>query len=242
MKRKPFVSVLFLAAAALALNGAPSWAQSEGSREKSVGGTQSERTGSGTETPLPKGSPSAGSTDPSKAGKGPASGSAQSGKDTSIGGTQSQRTPDSDTPLPKGSPSAETTGPSKAGKGPGSASAQSGKDTSVGSGDPSKAGARSASQSMGQQDIRQAQEALKSQGHDPGPIDGVMGSQTRQALREFQSKNGLKQTGNLDAETKQKLNIEGSSSGSSSGRGSGSMGKGESSSRQKEPSSSPMGK
>lgn len=219
MKRKPFVSVLFLAAAALALNGAPSWAQSEGSREKSVGGTQSERTGSGSETPVPKGSPSAGSTDPSKAGKGPGSGSAQSGKDTSIGGTQSQRTPESDTPLPKGSRAAGSSDPSKAGQ-----------------------GARSASQGMGQQDIREAQEALKSQGHDPGPIDGVLGSQTRQALREFQSKNGLKQTGNLDAETKQKLNIDGSSSGSSSGKGSGSMGKGESSSRQKEPSSSPMGK
>ena len=219
MKRKPFVSVLFLVAAALALNGAPSWAQSEGSREKSVGGTQSERTGSGSETPVPKGSPSAGSTDPSKAGKGPGSGSAQSGKDTSIGGTQSQRTPESDTPLPKGSRAAGSSDPSKAGQ-----------------------GARSASQGMGQQDIREAQEALKSQGHDPGPLDGVLGSQTRQALREFQSKNGLKQTGNLDAETKQKLNIDGSSSGSSSGKGSGSMGKGESSSRQKEPSSSPMGK
>lgn len=220
MKRKPFVSVLFLAAAALALNGAPSWAQSEGSKEKSVGGSQTERTGPGTETPVPKGSPSAGSTDPSKPGKGPGSGSAQTGKDTSVGGSQSERVGSgSDAPLPKGSREA-------------------------GSGDPSKAGqgARSASQGMGQQDIRQAQEALKSQGHDPGPIDGVMGSQTRQALREFQSKNGLKQTGNLDTETKQKLNIEGSSSGSSSGKGSGSMGKGESSSRQKEPSSSPMGK
>jgi peptidoglycan hydrolase-like protein with peptidoglycan-binding domain len=95
----------------------------------------------------------------------------------------------------------------------------------------------------GQQDVREAQEALKVQGHDPGPIDGVMGSQTRQALKAFQSKNGLKQTGSLDAETKQKLNIEGSSSGSSAGSGtrSGSMGKGESSSKQKE-SSSPMGK
>ena len=185
MKRKPFVSVLFLAVAALALNGAPSWAQSEGSKEKSVGGTRSERSGSETETPLPKGSPSAGSTEPSKAGR-----------------------------------------------------------ASGGASDPSKAGqgARSASQGMGQQDIREAQEALKSQGHDPGPIDGVMGSQTRQALREFQSKNGLKQTGNLDAETKQKLNIEGSSSGSPSGKGSGAMGKGDSPSRQKEPSSSPMGK
>jgi peptidoglycan hydrolase-like protein with peptidoglycan-binding domain len=95
----------------------------------------------------------------------------------------------------------------------------------------------------GQQDVRQAQEALKNQGHDPGPIDGVMGSQTRQALRAFQSKHGLKQTGTLDGETKQKLNIEGSSSGSPSGSatGSGSMGKGDSPSRQKEPSA-PMGK
>jgi peptidoglycan hydrolase-like protein with peptidoglycan-binding domain len=86
---------------------------------------------------------------------------------------------------------------------------------------------------MGQQDVQQAQEALKNQGHDPGPIDGVMGSQTRQALRAFQSKNGLKQTGMLDAETKQKLNIEGS--------GSGPTGRGDSSTRQKE-SSSPMSK
>jgi peptidoglycan hydrolase-like protein with peptidoglycan-binding domain len=67
----------------------------------------------------------------------------------------------------------------------------------------------------GQQDIQQAQEALKNQGHDPGPIDGIMGPQTRQALREFQSSNGLKQTGMLDSETKQKLNIDNSSSRSS---------------------------
>ena len=68
--------------------------------------------------------------------------------------------------------------------------------------------ARSASQGVGQQDVRQAQEALKNQGHDPGPVDGIMGFQTRQALKAFQSKNGLKQTGLLDAETKSKLNID----------------------------------
>ena len=43
MKRKQIVSVLFLAAAAMALNGAPLWAQTEGSKEKSG---RSERTGS----------------------------------------------------------------------------------------------------------------------------------------------------------------------------------------------------
>ncbi|HXV81017.1 MAG TPA: peptidoglycan-binding domain-containing protein [Candidatus Binatia bacterium] len=80
----------------------------------------------------------------------------------------------------------------------------------------------------GQQDIRQAQQALKAQGHDPGPIDGLMGPQTRQALREFQSSNGLQQTGRLDEETKEKLNIE-----NSSNKGSGSMQRGDSSTRQK---------
>jgi peptidoglycan hydrolase-like protein with peptidoglycan-binding domain len=68
-----------------------------------------------------------------------------------------------------------------------------------------------------------------------------MGSQTSQALKEFQKANGLKQTGTLDAKTKEKLKIEGSSSGSGSSKGSGSMGRGESPKGQKEPSS-PMGK
>jgi peptidoglycan hydrolase-like protein with peptidoglycan-binding domain len=79
-----------------------------------------------------------------------------------------------------------------------------------------------------QQDIRKAQEALKNQGHDPGPIDGVMGPQTRQALTAFQSSNGLRQTGMLDAETKQKLNIEDSSARGAKpmrGEGSSPMGK-----------------
>jgi peptidoglycan hydrolase-like protein with peptidoglycan-binding domain len=92
----------------------------------------------------------------------------------------------------------------------------------------------------GQQDIRQVQEALKNQGQNPGPIDGIMGPQTRQALRAFQSKNGLKQTGTLDAETTEKLNIDSASSGSSARPATGS-GRGDSSTKQKG-SSSPMGK
>jgi hypothetical protein len=54
-------------------------------------------------------------------------------------------------------------------------------------------------------DIRQVQEALKSQGQNPGPIDGIMGSRTQQALRQFQRANGLEQTGTLDEVTLQKL-------------------------------------
>jgi peptidoglycan hydrolase-like protein with peptidoglycan-binding domain len=59
------------------------------------------------------------------------------------------------------------------------------------------------------QDVRKVQEALKNQGHDPGGIDGIMGPQTRQAIRSFQTANGLKETGRLDAETADKLNLSG---------------------------------
>lgn len=205
MKRKQIVSILFLAAAVMAVSPSLTWSQSvggtqsppEGKKDSSVGGTQSERSGSDSQTPLPKGSPSAGSTEPGQAEKGSAgtsklpSGTAQGTKDTSVGGSQSERSGgDTQTPVSKGSRSA-------------------------GSNDPSSGhGPRSAfeSQGMGRQDVQQAQEALKNQGYDPGPIDGMMGSQTRQAVRDFQSKNGLRQTGMLNAETKQKLNIEGSSS------------------------------
>ena len=217
--------VVFLAAAVIALNAAPIWAQS-------VGGSQSERSGE-SKTPVSPGGRSAGSEDPSKAQQSPRG----TGKDTSIGGTQSKRSGESDTPVGEG----RFGDPSKADKSSGRASQSpggSGRDTSIGGtqsnrsgesdtpvgagrfGDSSKAGrgSRDMSQASGPsvlQDIRQAQEALKSQGHDPGPIDGVMGPQTREALRAFQSSNGLKQTGMLDAETKQKLNIEDASSRSS---------------------------
>jgi Putative peptidoglycan binding domain len=195
MKRKEIVSILFVGATAMVLTAAPTWGQSEKKKDSSVGGTQSERVGPGTETPLPKGSPSAGSTEASKAGKGPGSSSAAQGKESGRIG--------------------------------------SGADTSTGS--------RSAASTGGQQDVRQVQEALKDKGHDPGPIDGVMGSQTKQALRDFQKANGLKQTGTLDTQTKEKLNIEGGSSGAGSSKGSGSMGKSESPKGQKE-SPAPMGK
>lgn len=39
--------------------------------------------------------------------------------------------------------------------------------------------------------IRSIQQALKDRGYDPGPIDGVIGSQTRTAIRSFQTDNGL---------------------------------------------------
>jgi cytochrome c peroxidase/peptidoglycan hydrolase-like protein with peptidoglycan-binding domain len=53
--------------------------------------------------------------------------------------------------------------------------------------------------------IQQAQARLKAVGLDPGPIDGVMGSQTEAALRAYQQQRGLPVSGQLDAATFQAL-------------------------------------
>lgn len=49
--------------------------------------------------------------------------------------------------------------------------------------------------------VADAQAALASQGYRPGPVDGVMGPRTRQALSLFQGRNGLAVTGRVDAAT-----------------------------------------
>ena len=49
--------------------------------------------------------------------------------------------------------------------------------------------------------IRQVQQALAKKGFDPGPIDGVLGPQTEQAIRKFQDHYGIKVTGRIDNQT-----------------------------------------
>jgi len=46
--------------------------------------------------------------------------------------------------------------------------------------------------------IRIIQALLKNSGFDPGPIDGIMGPRTQGAIRQFQNKNGLPETGLID--------------------------------------------
>lgn len=58
-------------------------------------------------------------------------------------------------------------------------------------------------------DVRSAQKALRHQGFDPGPIDGVMGPRTSAAVRDFQQKENLTVTGQLDAETHARLTAGG---------------------------------
>jgi peptidoglycan hydrolase-like protein with peptidoglycan-binding domain len=54
---------------------------------------------------------------------------------------------------------------------------------------------------------KQAQEALKAKGFDPGSTSGAMDAKTQQALRDFQKANKLPVTGVLDAKTAQQLGI-----------------------------------
>ena len=62
-----------------------------------------------------------------------------------------------------------------------------------------------AAQARGRQDVERAQRALEQAGHDPGPIDGVMGAQTSAALRAYQKAHGLEASGRLDDATLAKL-------------------------------------
>ena len=54
-------------------------------------------------------------------------------------------------------------------------------------------------------EIRQVQQELKDQGLYRGAVDGIMGPETKQALRHFQQKNGLPTTAELDQQTLAKL-------------------------------------
>lgn len=56
-------------------------------------------------------------------------------------------------------------------------------------------------------EVRRLQEQLRSQGHDPGAVNGVMGPQTQDALRAYQRSNGLAETGRLDTQTAEKLGL-----------------------------------
>jgi peptidoglycan hydrolase-like protein with peptidoglycan-binding domain len=53
--------------------------------------------------------------------------------------------------------------------------------------------------------VAQAQQELKSKGLYNGAIDGIMGPQTKTALSQFQQQNGLRQTAQLDRETRDRL-------------------------------------
>jgi peptidoglycan hydrolase-like protein with peptidoglycan-binding domain len=54
--------------------------------------------------------------------------------------------------------------------------------------------------------VEEIQQILKNAEFDPGSVDGVMGGQTRKAIKEFQEEKGLKPTGKIDSVTMAVLN------------------------------------
>ena len=63
--------------------------------------------------------------------------------------------------------------------------------------------------------IRQAQEKLSAKGHDV-TADGVLGTKTQAAVKEFQEKEGIQASGQLDQETLAALGVNESSAGAGS--------------------------
>jgi rare lipoprotein A len=74
-------------------------------------------------------------------------------------------------------------------------------------GQPSGQGEPPAAQApaLTEDQIKQAQEALKMEGLHPGAVDGVVGPRTRQALSAYQRRQGLPPTGVLDEPTFNRL-------------------------------------
>ena len=60
----------------------------------------------------------------------------------------------------------------------------------------------------GGEKVRAMQEALKTKGFDPGPIDGIHGPQTTQAVKDYQRAENLSVTGRGDSATLNKLGVE----------------------------------
>jgi peptidoglycan hydrolase-like protein with peptidoglycan-binding domain len=57
--------------------------------------------------------------------------------------------------------------------------------------------------------VRRVQTALRAKGFDPGPIDGVAAGETKDAVKKFQDRFGIKATGSIDNQTLFALGIVG---------------------------------
>jgi len=56
--------------------------------------------------------------------------------------------------------------------------------------------------------VREAQRALRDLGYSPGPVDGVVGPRTKEALARYQRVERIPITGRLDPETMVRLDIQ----------------------------------
>jgi peptidoglycan hydrolase-like protein with peptidoglycan-binding domain len=79
--------------------------------------------------------------------------------------------------------------------------------TSSGSGARTAQGGGSASRSMASAETRQLQQALRDRGFDPGPVDGISGPRTREAVMEWQRQNNMAATGRADQQMLSSLGV-----------------------------------
>lgn len=59
----------------------------------------------------------------------------------------------------------------------------------------------SAVPALDQDKVRQLQQVLQEKGFEPGPIDGILGLRTKEALSNFQDRYGVKVSGEFDNQT-----------------------------------------
>jgi peptidoglycan hydrolase-like protein with peptidoglycan-binding domain len=56
--------------------------------------------------------------------------------------------------------------------------------------------------------VKNVQQALKDKGYDPGPVDGIMGPQTRSALKKYQASQNLDADGRIGPKTLGSLGVK----------------------------------
>jgi hypothetical protein len=61
---------------------------------------------------------------------------------------------------------------------------------------------------QGSQTVRNVQQTLKDKGYDPGPVDGMYGPHTQNALRHYQEHEHLTTNGQIDTQTLNSLNVQ----------------------------------
>lgn len=71
--------------------------------------------------------------------------------------------------------------------------------------------AESSAEALSSSQVLEMQQALQDGGYDVGPVDGIWGPQTAQALRDFQQAQGLESTGEPSQESLAALGVEDSS-------------------------------
>jgi hypothetical protein len=111
------------------------------------------------------------------------------------------------------------------GKPPLAAGGQQAGDASAGGNQPA-GGEQALPPPVDEQLVRNVQDALRDKGIDAGAVDGIWGLRTHSALRQFQQKQGLEATGQLNAQTLAALGIgEGTASAGESAAPAGETGK-----------------